>query len=69
MKWPVLRNPLGWALFDLVFIATFQNILLWAITLPAIAAGLAPLPPHPTVLSFHPAAIFTEVSIISCRTQ
>lgn len=45
-RWEVLRNnsifkdqPLRWRLFSFFFIALYQNFLLWAITLPAIAAS------------------------------
>ena len=47
-RWPVLRakipafqNKQVWRLFHLLFIAVYQNILLWVITLPAIAAWSA----------------------------
>lgn len=41
-RWPVLRERLGpvaFQLFNLGFIATFQNVLLFAITLPAYVAA------------------------------
>jgi steroid 5-alpha reductase family enzyme len=44
-RWPVLRakipafqNKTVWRVFHLVFIALYQNILLWVITVPAVAA-------------------------------
>jgi len=47
-RWPVLRakipafqNKQVWRLFHLLFIALYQNILLWVITVPAVAAWSA----------------------------
>lgn len=44
-RWPVLRakipafqNKIVWRVFHLLFIALYQNILLWIITVPAVAA-------------------------------
>jgi steroid 5-alpha reductase family enzyme len=44
-RWPVLRakipafqNKTVWRVFHLLFIALYQNILLWVITVPAVAA-------------------------------
>ena len=44
-RWPVLRakipafqNKTVWRVFHLLFIAVYQNILLWIITVPAVAA-------------------------------
>ena len=40
-RWQILRSRMSgplWQLFNLVFIAAFQNVLLWAITLPGWAA-------------------------------
>ncbi len=46
-QWPVLNTKAGWALFNLLFISLYQNILLLWITLPIVAVdgahhGLGP---------------------------
>ena len=41
---PVLRTRAGWTLFDLVFIAGIQNVLLLWIALPIVRAHQAPHP-------------------------
>jgi len=36
-QWPVLRTPVGWTAFNLVFICAYQNVLLLLITFPIIS--------------------------------
>lgn len=43
-KWPVLNTTLGFALFDLVFIALYQNVLLLLIVLPILTTHGARAP-------------------------
>jgi len=35
---PILTNPIVWQIFNLLFISVYQNVLLWLIASPSIAA-------------------------------